>query len=141
MLWTELERGYRNMWREMERLERSLEKRPPVSGTVLPAADVWVAEDRAVVAIELPGVDPEAVEISVSGRLLTLSGERKAEETIEGAAHYHQERWTGKFSRSFKLPFTVDSEKVEAKFNRGVLKVTLPKIEAEKPRKIAVTTH
>ena len=70
-----------------------------------------------------------------------LSGERKPDEVDEGAVHYHQERWTGKFSRSFKLPFTVDSEKVEAKFNRGVLKITLPRIEAEKPRKIAVTTH
>lgn len=141
MLWTELERGCRDMWREMERMDRSLGKALPSTKAEFPPADVWVAGDTAVVTVELPGVDPEAVEISVAGALLTLRGERKAEEIGEGAAYHRRERWNGRFTRVFELPFTVDAGKVEAKFSRGVLKITLPQIEAEKPRKILVTMH
>lgn len=138
MLWTELERGYRDMWREFDRLNRLLSRGLQPASAEFPAANVWVSGEHAVVTTEIPGVSPEDMEISVSGKLLTLRGERKPEEVAEGSAYHRRERWNGKFSRTFELPFTVDAGKVDARFSKGVLRVTLPQVEAEKPRKISV---
>ena len=86
---------------------------------------------------ELPGFDPEGLDISVVNDTLTLSGNRCADD-VEGATYHRRERRCGKFTRSFQLPFLVEGTDVEATFEQGVLKIELPRAEADKPKKIAV---
>jgi len=131
-------------WREMRRMQHEMDRLVNRMGTGLtvapsyPAMNVWVNEDGAVVTAELPGFDPEALDISVVNDTLTLSGDRCAEDTGEGATYHRRERRCGRFNRSFQLPFLVEGDKVEASFEQGVLKIELPRAEADKPKKITV---
>jgi HSP20 family protein len=100
--------------------------------------NIWTNPDGAVITSELPGVSPEYIDINVVGETLTLSGERQPEKLPEGARYHRQERGYGKFNRSVQLPFQVDAGKVEASFEKGMLHITLPRAEADKPRKIQV---
>lgn len=102
--------------------------------------NVWTNEDGAVVTAELPGIDPKDIDISVNNDTLTVTGCRQLQELPEDATYHRRERGCGRFSRSFQLPFQVESEKVSAAFERGVLRITLPRAEVDKPRKIAVKT-
>ena len=93
-----------------------------------------------MLTIELPGVDPEDLDISIVSDSLTLSGERPLEQ--DGDVKYHRrERWHGSFSRTMQMPFRVDSENVEANFRNGVLEVLLPRAEEDKPRRISVAAQ
>ena len=103
-----------------------------------PAMNIWTSEDGIKLTAEVPGVHSEDIDINVVGETLTLSGERKADELKEGARYHRQERGYGKFTRSIQLPFPVDVNQVEATFKNGVLNVSLPRAEEDKPRKIAV---
>lgn len=103
----------------------------------LPAVDVWAKDDEVIVEAELPGVAAEDVDISVEGDVLTLRGKRNAP-TEEEARPYRQERGYGEFFRSFRLPFRVESNAVDARFTNGVLEVKLPRAEADRPRRISV---
>ncbi len=103
-----------------------------------PAMNVWAAEDSALITAEIPGVNKNELEINVTRDTLTLSGVRNADELPDGAGYHRRERPYGEFSRNIQLPYTVDVDKVKATFKNGVLKVELPRIEAEKPRKISV---
>jgi len=103
-----------------------------------PAMNVWTNEDGAVVTAELPGIDPETLDIAVVKNTLTLSGEHKPLELEEGEVYHRRERGYGKFTRSFQLPFNVEGDIVEATYEKGVLNITLPRAEADKPRKITV---
>jgi len=128
--------------REMQRVQREMNSIFSGLGQSLtqevPPVNVWVGESDAVVTAELPGVDPGKVDISVVGDALTISGSREAA-TLKGEESYHrQERNHGRFSRSLQLPFHVEAGKVEAKYDRGILRITLPRAEADKPRKISV---
>jgi HSP20 family protein len=103
-----------------------------------PAVNVWEEGDQVFVEAELPGLDLKDLEIFVTGgRQLTIKGERKPLAPENGVWH-RQERSYGSFIRSLTLPVAVDPEKVDARFENGVLKVTLAKHESAKPRKIAV---
>jgi HSP20 family protein len=103
----------------------------------LPAVDVWAKEDEVIVEAELPGVEAEDVDISVEGEVLTLRGKRNRP-ADEEARLYRQERGFGEFSRSFRLPFRVETGAVDARFVNGVLEIKLPRAEADRPRRIAV---
>jgi HSP20 family protein len=103
--------------------------------TFAPAVDVFEDAEAIFVKAELPGLRLEDVTVGVESDVLTLSGERKSERD-EG--HTLRERWYGAFSRSFKLPRTIDVERIEATLKDGVLTVRLPKRESVKPRKIEV---
>jgi HSP20 family protein len=103
-----------------------------------PVMNVWSNEDGAVVTAELPGINAEDIEISVVGDTLTLSGSRQADELEEGEKYHRRERGSGKFSRSFQLPFRTEADKIEATFDKGVLHISLPRSEADKPKKISV---
>ncbi len=137
-----------NMVREMEALRREMNQlferniAPGASNLApsYPAMNAWTNEDGAVVTAELPGVKAEEIEISVVNDTLTLSGARQPETGSEKVAYHRRERRFGKFSRSLQLPFTVDADKVEAVFQKGILHISLPRAESEKPRKIAVKT-
>jgi HSP20 family protein len=99
---------------------------------------MWVDADNAFMTAEIPGVDPATIELSVVGKSLTVRGARQSEQLKDGETYHRRERWEGRFSKTVQLPFTVESDKVNARFTRGVLTVELPRAEAEKPRKIAV---
>ena len=103
------------------------------------AMDVYETENELVVESSLPGVKPDEVDISVVGNLLTIKAETKQEEAKEDKVKYHcRERRHGIYRRSVLLPMDVDANKAEAVFENGVLKLTLPRSEAHKPRKIAI---
>ena len=91
-----------------------------------PAVDATTKDGNLVIRAELPGVKPEEVDISLHGNVLTISGERKAEqEEEERGGYYIRERRYGSFSRSFSLPQGTDESKVRARYENGVLEVTV----------------
>ncbi|MDD2696219.1 MAG: Hsp20/alpha crystallin family protein, partial [Anaerolineales bacterium] len=85
-----------------------------------------------------PGVAPIDIDVSVVNDTLTLSGERAPDAAEAGAQYHRSERGFGKFSRSLQLPYGVDANKVEATFKNGLLRITLPRKEEDKPRKVKV---
>ena len=130
-------------WSEAARLQARVEKVFQGSndsyGAHYPRLDVVSAEDEAVVHAEIPGVSAEEIELSIDDDILTLSGTRKAQELPEGTSWPHQERGHGDFKRRVRLPFRVETSAVDAQYNNGVLQVTLPRAEADKPQKIAIS--
>jgi len=141
-----IRRSY-NPWQEIDRLQRDMNRlydtfaspRLRVAPS-FPAMNIWTNNEAAVITAELPGVDPESIDISVVGETLTLSGERKPEALQEGDKYHRRERRYGKFSRTIQLPFLVEANGVEALFNNGMLQISLPRAEADKPKKISVKT-
>ena len=106
-----------------------------------PALNLWGSDEEVVVAMELPGVDPKSVELSVVGHGLTVQGERKEEPGVADDAYHRRERATGAFVRTVRLPFEVEEDKVQARYENGLLRVTLPRKESTKPRRIAITAE
>jgi len=103
-----------------------------------PAVNVWEDDSTVHAEAELPGLPQDQVEVYVTeGNQLTVQGERKLAERPSGTWH-RRERGFGKFSRTVTLPADVNSEKVEARLENGILHVTLPKSEAARSRKIDV---
>ncbi len=118
------------IWRRFPTMERDW----------TPAIEVLEKEDRYIVKAELPGIKKEDVEVSLHEDILTLKGEKKVE--TEGTEDDY--RWTersyGSFYRTVMVPAKVDSEKIEARYEDGVLEIDLPKVPEIKPKKITVTT-
>lgn len=106
-----------------------------------PPVNVWVNDEAAVVTAELPGVEPEKIDISVVGNRVTLSGSRPAEELKGDERYLRSERGYGEFSRTIGLPFRVQPDQVEARFKDGVLHLKLPKASVERPRKIEIESR
>lgn len=106
-----------------------------------PLVNAWLGEGDIIITAELPGVDPGKVDISVVGDTLTISGSREMESLKDGESYHRQERGHGRFTRSLQLPFHVEANKVEARYDRGILSMTLPRAEADKPRKISVKSE
>jgi HSP20 family protein len=100
--------------------------------------DLLETADEVVIKASLPGVKPEDIDISVTGNLLTLRGEAKEEKEEKGETWYRRERRFGAFHRQFQLPTEVDAAKAQAAFEHGVLRLTLPKAEAARPKTIKV---
>jgi HSP20 family protein len=107
-------------------------------GGTLPL-DVYDSGDSIVVSAPVPGTKPEDIDITIAGDTLTIKGETKFEEKVEKANYIRQERRFGQFERSLSLPTQVQTDKIEAVFENGVLKLTLPKAEAVKPKQIKVS--
>lgn len=129
--------GFGNIWRLQDEVNRLFEGRLGASSR-FPAMNVWTSKDDVAVELEIPGVEPKDVEITVTGASLAISGQRQPEAVKENEVYHRRERQYGAFSRSLELPYAVDADKVEAVFCNGVLRVVLPRSEADKPRKIAV---
>ena len=135
-----------NPWREIEQIQREMNRLTNAMGNFsrsrvapgYPAINVWANEEGVAVTAELPGVKPDDIDISVVGKTFTLSGTRQPDELQENDRYHRRERRHGKFTRTFELPFNVEADQVEALFDKGVLQVSLPRAEAEKPRKISV---
>ena len=103
-----------------------------------PDVDIYETEDGLIVEVELPGINKEDVAVEVKENVLTLKGERKADEQISTDRYYRRERCFGVFQRSFSLDYQVNPEKISARFKDGVLKVRISKPEEEKPKPITV---
>ncbi len=103
-----------------------------------PALDVYEQKDNVVVRAELPGMKKEDIEVTLHENTLSISGERKHEETHKEKEVYRAERFFGRFQRSVTLPVLVSGDKVKAQYKDGVLTVTLPKSEEAKPKQIDV---
>ena len=103
--------------------------------------DLYETDEAIVAKATLPGVKPEDVEITITGETLTIRGETKREEEEKKRNYYRQESWHGSFARSIALPSQVEADKAEAVFENGVLKLTIPKAEAAKPKTIKIKPH
>jgi len=111
---------------------------PAQGGSAALPLDVCETENEFVVKAAMPGVKPDDVQITVHGDTLAIRGESKAEEEKKGEHWHIRERRFGVFQRAVSLTTPVDSEKAQARFENGVLTLTLPKSEAAKPRQIKV---
>ncbi|HUI11570.1 MAG TPA: Hsp20/alpha crystallin family protein [Bacteroidota bacterium] len=104
----------------------------------MPRMDVTEGKDNVVVSVELPGISKEDVKIDLENDLLSISGNRNEKGQQGGTKQIARERWTGKFSRTIRLPYDVERSAVSAELSDGLLTVVLPKAESAKPREIAV---
>ena len=104
----------------------------------VPPVEVLEKEDRFIVKAELPGMKKEEIDISVVGDTLTLKGAGKTETEVKEEEYHFSERSYGAFFRSIAMPSAVDTKKIEATFEEGVLEITLPKAAAVKPKKIEI---
>jgi HSP20 family protein len=100
--------------------------------------DVCETNDKVLVTASIPGIKPEDIKITVTGDVLQLSGEMKEDNERDEATYHVRERRFGSFNRSIYLPTPVVSDKAEALFENGVLKLTLPKAEEARPKAIKV---
>ncbi|MFZ5449612.1 MAG: Hsp20/alpha crystallin family protein [Thermodesulfobacteriota bacterium] len=112
----------------------------PLRAEFAPAVDIKETDTEIVVKAEVPGMDPNDINISVTGDVLTIKGEKKSEREEKEESYHLVERSYGSFSRSLSLPAAVDLDKIEAKYDKGVLTVTCPKKEEVKPKAIEIKT-
>jgi HSP20 family protein len=133
------------VWEEMNRVQRELDRmvdafKPDHSwnASAFPAINAWTNDDEEIVTAELPGAEPNDIEITIVNDVLTITGERKVTEPADEIRYHRRERYNGKFTRSIQLAFPVDSDHVTASYEHGVLRVVLPRAEADRPRKISV---
>ena len=136
-------REFSTLQNEMNRLFNTVFDSPAPAGNGglrrwMPAMDLVESGDHFVLRADLPGLSEEDVNIEVEDRVLTISGERKAEHQVDKDGFHRIERAFGTFSRSLTLPEGIDPEAVQAGFDRGVLEVRIPKPEERKPRKITI---
>ena len=108
------------------------------TSTFAPAVDVYEDEHNVTLKIEVPGIDEKDVDVRIENNTLTVHGERKIEKEEKEENYRRVERHYGAFTRTFTLPTTVDSENVAANYDKGVLKISLPKKAEAKPKQIKV---
>ncbi|MGA1824674.1 MAG: Hsp20/alpha crystallin family protein [bacterium] len=140
MLWTDFDAI--TPWRDLYRLKNEMNKifsdYQTRTSAEYPLINIWSSADDALLTAEVPGIDAHNIELSISGDTITLKGETTTEKLKEEECYHRQERPYGKFTRSIKLPFIVDSNKVEAECKNGILKIKLPKTEDTKQKKITI---
>lgn len=138
--------GFNPLWSQLQQLQGEMNRLfdrwggsgTAADGDVFPALNVWEEGDQVTVEAELPGLDLKDLEIYVlGGNQLSLKGERKPNVPEDGTWH-RRERTYGAFSRTLTLPFPVDPDKVDARLEQGVLRITLNKHESARARKIPV---
>jgi len=108
------------------------------SSTFAPSVDVYEDEHNVTLKIEVPGIDEKDIDVNLENNTLTVHGERKIEKEEKEENYRRVERHYGAFTRTFTLPTTVDSEKVSATYDKGVLNIALPKKAEAKPKQIKV---
>lgn len=128
---------------EVERMFRQAlgTREAATAGAWAPALDVEETEDGFTLHVELPGVSPDDVEVSLEENVLTVTGERRFYDEKETDGFKRIERHFGRFHRSVRLPDRVDVDSVDAQYQDGMLTVTVPKAEEAKPRRIAVRAN
>ncbi|GBE01208.1 MAG TPA: Hsp20/alpha crystallin family protein [Nitrospirae bacterium] len=138
---------------EMERLFEDVFRRPfsllgpswlprlrfPEIEELAPSVDIFEDTDNVVIKAELPGMKKEDIDVNLTDDTITISGEKKKEEKVEKKNYYRLERSHGSFSRSFRLPKEVQTDKAKAKFKDGVLQIKIPKTAEAKKKEKKVT--
>lgn len=123
-----------SMFNEFERiLDRS-----PSARAWAPRVDVFERDDALVVRIDVAGVAPEDIDVTIEGRTLSISGTRSSDETIEEHGYHRREILSGEFHRTLVLPGGIDPEGISARADTGMLEVTIPRKPEVLPRKVAV---
>jgi HSP20 family protein len=112
--------------------------RPSAGSVWMPSMDVYETEDKIVATLELPGIDPDNVDVSVEDSTLAISGRREFSNEVKEESFHRAERRSGSFTRAITLPQTADTERVNANFDNGVLTIEVAKAEKAKPKKIQV---
>ena len=137
-------------WNALQQLQREMnslfDNRLPTEGENgnvatsdwAPAVDIKEEDDRFLVLADIPGVDPEDIEVSMENGILSIKGERKSEHTEEKEGYKRIERSYGSFHRRFTLPESANPEGIKAKSKHGSLEIVIPKREAVQPRRISV---
>lgn len=128
----------RSLQRDMNRLFGGYAAGTPMSR--FPALNVWGNDENVVVTAELPGLDIKDLDMSIVNNQLTIKGERKADRPEKEAICHRSERSTGTFTRTVRLPFAVEGEQTAARYENGVLTITLPRHERTKPKRIEIKT-
>jgi len=134
--YSEIER----LWREMDQLMGAISRQAPgePQAGVFPLLNITENSDNYYVRVQLPGIKPEDMTISVVGNGLSICGERKTSGQPEDARYHRKERETRAFRRGVTFPTDIDGQKVEAGCKDGILTIVLPKAEEAKPRKVSV---
>lgn len=129
-------------WRELANLQRRMNRLfddyTLTQPRAFPAVNVYANADEVLVTAELPGLKQEDVNLSIMNNSLTIQGSRKSDGVQEGHSVHRRERTAGDFSRTIEMPYTVNAEKISAALKNGVLSVTLPRSEADKPKTIQI---
>lgn len=133
-------------WQAMDMLQRQMNQLfddflpVPERTTPFPLVNMWGSDNEVMIVAEIPGIDPAALEINVVEATITIQGNRKIVPAAEekDVVYHRQERPKGEFKRMLKLPFRVDADKVEAKYEKGIIHIKLPRAEKDKPRQIKV---
>ncbi len=107
----------------------------------IPSVDILEKDGNLILRAELPGMTEKQIELKLEGNTLTLKGERKMENEDKKSNYHRVESFYGSFTRSFRLPDTVDSGKISADFKNGVLTITIPQKPEVRPREIPVSVH
>ena len=123
--------------------EGSLSTRQPdetvAAADWMPVVDIVETNDSFLIQVELPGVEKSAVKLSIEKGVLLISGQRPQGTLSEGMRYHRNERQYGRFERAFRVPDSIDEQKLEADLKNGVLTVRLPKVEKAKPKSIQIS--
>lgn len=135
----------RDLFAELDRLQRDIQQAfeffPSIRGLArggFPAMNVGSTPKSVEIYVFAPGIDPSAIDVQVERGVLTIAGERKAEEIPEQATVHIDERYAGRFRRVVTLPEDADANAIAAKYRDGVLHISVPRKEAAQPRRIAI---
>ncbi|MCS7227901.1 MAG: Hsp20/alpha crystallin family protein [Endomicrobia bacterium] len=133
----DFEKTIEQAFKPLQRLKRFFEDwdiELPSESVNLPKIDVWEDTDKYVVEAELPGFDKKDIDVNITDDILTIKASRKQEQEKKDKNYYYAERSYGEFVRSLRLPSEVDKKGVKAKYNNGVLELTLPKTKEAKEK-------
>jgi len=127
--------------REMDRaLQKQQQEQANPVNSWQPAVDIREEIDSFILSMDVPGVDPKAIQVSMEKGVLEISGERKtAQEDTENRSFHHEERIQGAFKRRFKLPESADDTEISARSEHGVLEIVIKKRAEQQPRRISIT--
>jgi HSP20 family protein len=131
---------FNRLQRQIDEAFRGLGSAADIRATsrAFPAINVGATDDSIEIVALTPGVDPKKVDITIERGILTITGERPADERGAGISVYAEERFSGPFRRVVSLPEDADPDRVVAKYTDGCLRITIRKLESSKPRSIAI---
>jgi HSP20 family protein len=127
-----------DMERLLEDFFRTEQPRPKREERITPPLDVYETPEKVVVNLDIPGIDPEQVSITITGDKLSVKGERKREESRDDQTYYHTERIYGEFQRIIDLPVEVAADSARAYYRNGVLRVEVSKSEKAVQKEIRI---
>ena len=121
-----------------DRLNRLVNSMQEGTNAEFPPINIWASEKRIVIVAEVPGIDPANIDLQICNQIMTLKTKRELDDQPDGRTFHRRERGHGQFTRSVELPYSVDSENVNASFSNGMLTIELSRVAVDLPKKIAV---